>query len=558
VIRGISWLAVAAVLATTAAKADIDSGAYLAGRTAALNNDFVSAARYFTISLRRDPGNREILENAMAAHAAVGNLDAASRLAIRLWEQNNSSQVSSLVIATNAAKNGQWADILEAMEAGRTISPLVDGLAQAWAFAGVGDTDRAMATFEDVAAQQGMNGFGTFHSALFLASIGEFEQADAILGAAGRQHDARSAFAHAQILSQLGRNEDAIALLQAVFGSNPDPSLTLLLSQLGAGVTVPFDTVRNPQDGMAEVMYLVARLVRQETPESYTLLYTRMAEALRPDFTPAILLSGELLEALEQFDLASETYARISTDDPAYASAELGRIEVLRRAGKLDAGIEAAQNLARSHGHLPAPHDKLGDMLRYDKRYADAIPAYTQAISLLPEGHGSEWLLHYKRAISYHMTDDWPLAEADFRSALELNPDQPLVLNYLGYSLVERGEKLDEALEMIEKAVRGAPENGAIIDSLGWVLFQLGRYDESVAYMEQAASLEAVDPIVNDHLGDVYWAVGRKIEADFQWNRALSFNPEPELAERIRLKLEIGLDALLEQEGSDPLQVSDN
>jgi len=130
------------------------------------------------------------------------------------------------------------------------------------------------------------------------------------------------------------------------------------------------------------------------------------------------------------------------------------------------------------------------------------------------------------------------------------------VLNYLGYSLVEKQEKLEEALEMIERAVEARPDSGYIVDSLGWALYRLGRYEEAVGHMERAAELLPVDPIVNDHLGDVYWAVGRRTEARFQWNRALSFDPEPEEAERIRRKLEVGLDAVLAEEGAEPLAVA--
>jgi len=321
---------------------------------------------------------------------------------------------------------------------------------------------------------------------------------------------------------------------------------------------LPFSIVAEAKDGLAELFFLVGQLVRADTPASYTLLYSRMTEALNANHTQAILLSGALLEELEQFELASETYTRIAQDDPAFGAAELGRIDVLREADNIEAAIEAAQNLVRSHGHLASTHDKLGDVLRSAERRLDAIDAYGSALDLLSDDHSGRWLVLYKRAAAFHMTDQWPAAEQDFREALVLNPDQPHVLNYLGYSLVERGEKLDEALTMIETAVAGAPENGAIIDSLGWVLFQLGRYEESVGYMEQAASLEAVDPIINDHLGDVYWAVGRHIEATFQWNRALSFDPEEELAERIRRKLEVGLDVVLEEEGAEPLQVAND
>lgn len=538
--------------------AETDSGAYLAARSAAIGNDFVAAARYFTQGLRTEPQNQELLENAMAAHAALGNFEAASKLAQTLRDLDKSAQVANLILIGHAADTDDWEAIFTALEAGNRVSPLVDGLAQAWAFVGMGDMTSAIMTFEELRDTEGMVEFGGIHHALALASVGDFEGADALFSDSGPRYSARSAVAHAQILSQLGRNEDAIALLEAVFGDASDPALLALLSDLGSGAQVPFTMVNNAKEGMAEVAFLVAQLVIEETPENYTLLYSRMAERLNPTHTPAIIMSGNLLETMGQFDLASETYAKIATTDPAYGAAELGRIDVLRRAEKIDAAIEAAQNLARSHPDLASVHDKLGDVLRAGDRYGDAVSAYSDALEILSEDHASRWLILYKRAISFHQIDDWSPAEADFRAALVLNPSNPNVLNYLGYSLVERGEKLDEALEMIETAVRGAPDNGAIIDSLGWVLFQLGRYDESVGYMEQAASLEAVDPIVNDHLGDVYWAVGRQIEATFQWNRALSFDPEEELADRIRQKLELGLDAVLEAEGADPLRVAND
>ncbi len=551
-------LAMTACLAATPIKADVDSGAYLAGRAAVFSNDFVSAARYFTQSLRTSPTNQELLENAMAAHAALGNFDAASELAQVLRDLDTSAQVANLILVAKAAKSGDWGAIFASLEAGHRVSPLIDALAQAWAFVGQGDMSRALETFEEIRDTDGMADFGLYHQGLALASVGDFEGADDILSLPGGRYTARSAVAHAQILSQLNRNDDATALLEAVFGDSNDPGLLALKTDLAEGQTIPFSMVNSAKEGLAEVAFEVAQLVRQDTPQNYTLLYSRMAETLNPDHTPAILLSGDLLETMEQYDLASETYSRISPDDPSFGAAELGRIDVLRRADKLDAAIEAAQNLVRTHPNLASTHDKLGDVLRANDQYDAAIPAYDAALERLSDTHNSRWFILYKRAISYHLTDQWPQAEADFRAALALNPEQPQVLNYLGYSLVERNEKMEEALEMIEIAADGAPNNGAIIDSLGWVLFQMGRYDEAVVYMEQAASLEAVDPIVNDHLGDVYWAVGRTIEATFQWNRALSFDPDEELADRIRRKLEVGLDAVLIEEGADPIRVAND
>mgnify|MGYP000565807262 FL=1 len=204
-------------------------------------------------------------------------------------------------------------------------------------------------------------------------------------------------------------------------------------------------------------------------------------------------------------------------------------------------------------------HTALGDLLRQQEEYGRAVRAYDTALELTPEDGPTRWFLLYARGISHERQKNWKQAEADFRAALELNPDQPQVLNYLGYSMVEKQVKLDEALNMIERAVAARPDSGYIVDSLGWVLFRLGRYDEAVSHMEKAVELMPVDPVVNDHLGDVYWAVGRSREAEFQWKRALSFvDPDDENAEadpdRIRRKLDVGLDQVLAEEGAAPLK----
>jgi Flp pilus assembly protein TadD len=199
----------------------------------------------------------------------------------------------------------------------------------------------------------------------------------------------------------------------------------------------------------------------------------------------------------------------------------------------------------------------LADILRREDRCADAVPAYDAALALVPKVERVHWTLFFSRAICHERLKDWDKAEADFRRALELNPGQPQVLNYLGYSLVDRGLKLDEALSLIEQAVKAEPEAGYIIDSLAWAYFRLGRYQDALAPMEKASLLEPVDPVVTDHLGDVYWMVGRKREAVFQWHRALSFEPAEKDAERIRRKIEVGLDQVMQEEASGPVVPQD-
>ncbi len=242
------------------------------------------------------------------------------------------------------------------------------------------------------------------------------------------------------------------------------------------------------------MFFSVGRALRGEAADDYTLLYARMATYLRPDHTDAVLLSAELLDSLGQYDLAVATYKQVPKDDPDYYVAELGRAEALRRAAKPDAAIEVLEQLARSYPSLPAIQSQLGDLLRQEEDYAGAVAAYDKALEHTVEGAPATWFLHYARGISHERLGNWDEAEADFREALELNPDQPQVLNYLGYSMVEKQINLDEALEMIERAVAARPDSGYIVDSLGWVLYRLGRYDEAVEHMETRGRTDAGGP----------------------------------------------------------------
>ena len=555
--------ALVAALMTSAAPvlAQSDPGAYLAARQAAVENDFAEAARYYTQSLLSDPSNPLLLESALAAQVMLGSVDTGAPIARQMRRAGVESQLANLVLASEAGAEGRWSDIFAALEEGHEVSPLVDGLFQAWAALGEGDMTQALASFDEVIEGEGMRAYGEYHKALALASVGDFEGADAILAAPennGRMFSVRAAIAHAQVLGQLGRTDAAAELLRSVFGETTDPTIRDLQERLEAGEQVPFGMIADAQHGMAEVLFMIATLLEGDARESITLQYARLAQYLAPGDVEITMLVASLLDTMERHGLAAETYALIAPDSLMFPRAELGRIDALRAGGEDAAAIEVAKALARSHPDLPFVHAKLADVLRWDEQYGQAYEAYSRALELYAEDDPVRWRVLFTRAIAAHSQDRWPEAEADFRAALDLRPDQPQVLNYLGYSLVERGEKLDEALQMIETAVAAQPDNGAIVDSLGWVLFQLGRYEEAVVHMERAAALEAVDPIVNDHLGDVYWAVGRKVEAAFQWHRALSFDPEPELADRIRLKLEIGLDAVLEQEGADPIELAND
>ncbi|MFD1913282.1 tetratricopeptide repeat protein [Halodurantibacterium flavum] len=546
--------------ATDQARADGLAGAYLAGRQALMHNDFAAAAPHLSVAVARDPQHELLLESMIATHVALGDVARAVPAARAMLDQGFPTQTAHVVILADQVERGAWEEVLAGAE-GRNVGPLIEGLVVAWAQLGLGRMSEAVAEFDRLMGDPTLAPFAAQHKALALASAGDFEGAEEILrGAAGSGLGLtrRGVQAHVQVLSQLDRVEEAQALLAAVLDANADPVLESLQERLADGEVLPFTIIQQPADGVAEVFYSVAMALAPEDGDQSALLYARLASHDRPAHTDAILLSASLLESMGQYDLATAAYNRISRDDPAYDAAELGRAEALYNGGRVEAAIEVMEQLARARPDLPLIHIGLGDMLRREGRHAEAIPAYDRAIALIDEPSDGHWALFYSRGISHEREGNWPEAEADFRSALDLRPDQPLVLNYLGYSYVERNENLDEALGMIERAVAARPEDGFITDSLGWVLYRLGRYEEAVEHMERAVELTATDPIINDHLGDVYWAVGRRLEAEFQWRRALSFKPEPEEERRIRRKLDVGLDAVLAEEGAPPLRMTMN
>ena len=540
-------------------------GAYLAGRQAIYSSDFEDGARYYSRALMFDPNNLNLLESVLISNIALARLDVALPVAQRIEAMDARSQIAHMVSVAGLTESNNFADIVARDPETLGIGPLVDGLVKAWALIGDEQLEAGLEQFDVVGSQNGLRGFADYHKAMALAFAGDYEAAEALYsqpGAGRALETRRGAMARAEVLSQLGRNDDALNNLADAFGASSDPGLTALADRLAADETLDFTHVTSVSDGIAEVFYSLAGALTGDAADDYALIYARMAQILRPDHVDAILLSADLLDQLGQYDLAVEAFKSIPAENPDFHAAELGRAGALRRAGKPDAGIEVLEQLARNHPTLPSVHSALGNALRQQEEYGAAIASYDAALEFSEDDAPNRWFLLYARAICHERLDNWDAAEADFRAALALRPEQPQVLNYFGYSLVEKQTNLDEALEMIERAVQASPNSGYIVDSLGWVLYRLGRYEEAVGHMETAVGLMPVDPVVNDHLGDVYWAVGRYREAEFQWKRALSFvDPEDGDGEadpdRIRRKLEVGLDQVLEEEGAEPLRRDD-
>jgi len=532
-------------------RAESLAGDYLAALQADYDNDYTAAATYYTRVLKRDPKNVQILQNALLADIAKGSVDEALRIATQMHASGNQSQLADLVKLAHDIKVGDFNAAAQLFAGGARFSPLLDGLVQGWIAVGQGNMTGALARFDKMGSNKTMKIFSNFHKALALALAGDFEAAEKIMeGVNGRpiRIGRDSLVSHIQILSQLERNDDAIKVIDDAMNGSADVQLSGMRARLKKGETLDFTTVTDAKQGVAEVFITLASVLAGQDNQRFGLIYGRLAEYLRPDSVEAHLRVANILDSQGQYALAVDAYNKVPASNPRFFTAEIGRASALRADGKPDAAIEVLRALAKGHPDVPNVFTALGDALRGQSRFAEATKAYDRAIKLLPEVKPNHWFLYYARGITYEREGKWDKAEADFRFALKLSPDQPLVLNYLGYGLVEKKIKMDEAQKMIETAVKKRPDDGYITDSLGWVFYQVGKYDKAVPQLERAVELMPVDPTINDHLGDAYWMVGRHREARFQWLRALSFGPDKTEAARIRKKLNIGLDAVRKAE----------
>lgn len=533
------------------------AGAYLAARQASRDNDYSATARYTGELLALKVDQPGVMEAAIQSYVVLGDFDAAARVAQQMQTLGIRSQVAQLVIMADQLGKAQYEAVLTELAQGHGVGKLVDGLIEGWADLGAGKMSEATQAFDALTKDPGMEAFGLYHKALALASVGDFEGAEKILGdkQTGLQMTRRSVIAEAEVLSQLERKADALKLLDTHFPPGRDPGVDAMRDRLKAGETLPFTVVRSPRDGLAEVFFTVASALQGQASNDYIILFSEIALHLRPHLTGAALLAADMLDKEQQYDLALKTYASIPQDDPLHYVAEMGRADTLFAQGQKAEATDALARLAKAYPKVIEVQVAYGDVLRRQKMWGPAIQAYDAAALLVgPEPQPQQWSVFYMRGVAEERAGNWAKAEPDLREALRLNPDQPDVLNYLGYGLVERREKLDEALTMINKAVKERPNDGYIRDSLGWAYYTLGEYAKALPVMEKASELEPVDAIVTDHLGDVYWMNGRKLEAQFQWRRALSYGPDAEEAARIKLKLEKGLDEVLKQEGRAPAE----
>ncbi|MDO5647692.1 tetratricopeptide repeat protein [Paracoccus sp. (in: a-proteobacteria)] len=534
------------------------SGPYLAARMAAVENDYAAAARYFTQALAHDPTDPFLQDSALVALTSSGDVDRGVALASQMIQSDRGTELARLLHRASLIRAGNWDGLIAFIDANRSSDQpidrdLMDGTMRAWALLGAGRGSDALAAFNAMAAHPDIAPVVNYHLALASAKVGDYERAAELLAVDDTGAHLLGVMARAQVLAQLDRRDEAVAVLNALPALDNEPQLLALRDRLAAGEAVSFDVIDGPADGVAQLLLAFsAALATSPDPEPLSLIHARLAVWMSPANSEARLLTAQQLLDRQQFDLADVEFNAVRDMGQVRPVAELTRIEALARGDRLEQAEQAARDLVADYPNLPQAQSAMGDVLRQREKFADAVPFYDRTLDLLADAPAdARWFPLYARGIALERSGQFDRAEADFLAAIDIRPDQASLLNYLGYSWIDRNVNLDRGLDLIKQAAELSPGDGYILDSLAWAYYRLGRYQDAVAPMEEAVGQMSNDPLVNDHLGDIYWKVGRKREADIQWRRALSLKPTQSGEvnfDRIRDKLDRGLDAVLADE----------
>ena len=479
--------------------------------------------------------------------ASEGRFERARLLAQQELTLDSTDAVAELILLIDRIKAGDKAGALARAEAlpGDGVHRYLGPLALGWTRMAVGDLAGADEALRRLDKFNGFAPLEYYQLGLLYDFAGQPDRAEEnfkkTLEVTG-QLNWRLTDAMANFYERHGRADEAEALYQRFIKDNAGSELAESVLTRKPAELPPPPLINSAEDGLAEALFDLASVVNQPESIDLALLYSRCALQVRPHLPLAQLLLSDVLSAQNKPEEGLAILAEIPPSSPYSWSA---RLRVAADLEMLDRTEEAIAQLKQMSAESPTragAEMQLGDLLRGKKRFAEAVEAYDEAIKRLgAAGMPERWSLYYSRGIALERSGQWKPSETNLLHALELKPEQPLVLNYLGYSWIDRGENLERGLKMIEKAVELRPEDGYIVDSLGWAHYRLGEYSSAVEYLEKAIELVPEDPTINDHLGDAYWQSGRPSEARFQWRRALQFGPEADEVKPIEAKLDRGL-----------------
>jgi len=521
------------------------SGRYLAGRVAEQDHDYETGSEQLDLALSQAPGDLELAYSAFRLRIYAGRLDAAAQLAPQLLLARPNDGLLNLVMAIQQIKKGDYRAAEQ--QVGRIggqdqLGPLRDFVV-AWLKAGQKDFAAARASLAklkpgDVNAQAPV--------VVIDAQIDEMAGDKAAAETKYRRaveldpSALRVVLVAADGLRRLGKEADARAILKAFGDKYSD---TVVMDGLLAA-NAPMPKPPSPASGIAEIMFEIGSALNADPRNQrgdLALIFEQFAVELRPEHDFAWLTIAGLYEQWGNSARAMAAYNKVGPTSALYWQARLRAAALDAQEERFDDAVKKLKVLVAEKPDRVDAALTLAELLRNKERYADAVAAYDTALQRIKKVEERHWPIYFGRGIVLERTKQWPRAEADMKKALELSPEQPYVLNYLGYSWIDQGLNLDAGMKMLKRATELRPDDGAITDSVGWAYYRLGQYDKAVEWLERASEQKGEDPTVIEHLGDAYWHVGRFREARFQWNRALGQKPDKDRIPVILDKVSNGL-----------------
>src|SRR5690242_6553082 len=522
------------------------SGSYLAARHASVERDANSAAEFYRSALRADPKNNELLDRAFISSVADGDVDEAVKLAQQILTTDKSNRVARLVVGVQALKQKKYSTAqLNINQSVRgPITDLVATLLSSWAAYGAGDTKAAIANIDKLAGPDWYPIFKDLHAGMILELSSKEKDAGTRFERAYKLDDSmlRVAEGYARWLSRNKDNKEAQAIYEAFDKKLQRHPLVLEgLRETKAGKKLP-PLADSAQAGAAEALYGIGAMLTRRGGEDLALVYLQLSLYLQPTHPLALLSLADLYESVKKPQMAIKVYERVPANSPLKRNAQIQLATNLDAVDRSDEAIKILKDVIAQEPKDIEAIMALGNIERGRKKFSDCAVTYSKGIDAMPaSAEKNAWVTYYYRGICEERSKQWTKAEADMRKALEMQPEQPHVLNYLGYSWIDQGVNLDEGMKMIKRAVDQRPDDGYIVDSLGWAYYRIGNYEDAVKHLERAIDLKPEDPTINDHLGDAYWRVGRTLEAKFQWAHARDLKPEPDELPKIEAKISNGL-----------------
>ena len=519
------------VAATPGSHMQKSYGAYLAGRIAHQRKNFNTAADYYIQALNQDPDNQNLRSQIYVILASRGRIEEAARYAKESLKKGDKNNITYIIIAVEDMKQGNYAQTLQTINKldGPIYKEFINPLIKAWAYAGKNQPDKALKELSIISKEPSFRALYNFHAGMINDYFDRTDAARRHYEVIVNEESLEMSFRALQIITNFyirsGQQDKAVALVNKY---SDDKLMVDMLNKLANNVrrATPAETkkiITTPQLGLSEALFSIAATLRQG-PSGVDIAHIFICLSIysNQNYDLAKLLLADILENREMYAEANDVYNEIPEESVAYYSAQIKKANnYVSLQDYKNAEILLKSLALESPGNYQVLLD-LGDVLRLQNKPREAIRYYEEALGKLPDGASQQWVLYYALGISYENNKQWDKAEENLLKALEISPNNYPIQNYLGYSWLKQGKNVEKAFGMVVDAYNQYPTDGHITDSLGWAFYEIGMYNQAIKYLEKAAELEPANALINDHLGNAYWLGGRRNEARFQWNHALT------------------------------------